>query len=61
MNSEWRKSTKSAAAGHCVEVMRTEDTVSVRNSKTPDVAPLVYTLDEWDAFVQGVHNGEFEI
>ncbi|MEV6844350.1 DUF397 domain-containing protein [Actinoplanes sp. NPDC051411] len=32
----------------------------VRDSKDLTRAPLVYTLDEWRAFVGGVKDGEFD-
>ncbi|SIO85630.1 hypothetical protein BQ8420_07920 [Nocardiopsis sp. JB363] len=32
----------------------------VRDSKNPDAAPLVFTRAEWDAFVEGVKDGEFD-
>lgn len=37
----------------------TSDAVLVRDSKSPENAPLVFTVDEWSAFVQGVRAGEF--
>ena len=32
----------------------------VRDSKNPSEAPLVFTRAEWDAFVEGVKEGEFD-
>lgn len=48
-------------AGNCVEagVLPTGEVV-VRDTKNRDVEPLVYTADEWDAFVAGVKAGEFD-
>ena len=50
-------------AGGCVEVGRTSDgPVVVRDSKDPERrASLVFTADEWAAFVAGVKNGEFDL
>jgi hypothetical protein len=32
---------------------------AVRHSKNPDGPKLIFTADEWAAFLQGVRNGEF--
>jgi hypothetical protein len=59
-DSDWVKSSRSSVAGHCVEVNFGKDgDVAVRDSKNPDQAPLIYTQAEWDAFVAGVKDGEF--
>jgi hypothetical protein len=60
-NAKWFKSTKSGAAGHCVEVASLDGgQVAVRNSNDLSMAPLVYTADEWTAFIAGVQDGEFD-
>lgn len=55
----WRKSS-SSGADDCVEVAFAEDQVFVRDSKSPDGSALSFTPKEWEAFVTGVHNGEFD-
>lgn len=48
--------------GNCVEVGRTPDGgVAVRDRKDTDGAPLVFTPEEWTAFVAGVKAGEFDL
>lgn len=48
-------------AGGCVEVAPLPDgNVAVRDSKQRDLAPHVFTPGEWDAFLTGVRNGEFD-
>ncbi|WP_433291240.1 DUF397 domain-containing protein [Pseudonocardia sp. CA-142604] len=49
--------------GGCVEVGRTPGgPVVVRDSKDPERrASLVFTAEEWTAFVAGVKNGEFDL
>jgi hypothetical protein len=49
--------------GGCVEVGLTPDgPVVVRDSKDPERrTSLVFTPDEWRAFVAGVRNGEFDL
>ena len=44
----------------CVSVKIDGDTVYVRNSNDPDKKTLVFTAEEWRAFVAGVKKGEFE-
>jgi hypothetical protein len=34
--------------------------VTVRSTKETSHEPLVFTKDEWDAFVKGVKAGEFD-
>jgi hypothetical protein len=55
----WRKSTHSAT-GACVELTVAGDNIAVRDSKTPEGAMLVFTRPEFDAFVRGVVDGEFD-
>ena len=58
----WTKSTKSNPSGNCVQV-RTGDTgaIQVRDSKLGDRSPvLLFTPSEWDAFLAGARNGEFD-
>jgi Domain of unknown function (DUF397) len=57
----WIKSSLSAYNGNCVEVAGlADDTIRVRDSKHPRGAVLSFTQAEWDAFVGGVRNGEFD-
>jgi hypothetical protein len=58
--ASWRKSSRSGAAGHCVEVAFVGQATAVRDSKNPDSPPLIFTGDEWDAFLEGAANGEFD-
>jgi hypothetical protein len=37
-----------------------DETVGVRDSKDTSGPVLRFTLDEWNAFVGGVRNGEFD-
>jgi hypothetical protein len=56
----WRKSSRSAAAGNCVEVARTPDAVAVRDSKNPTGALLRFDLASWREFVRSVSDGMFD-
>jgi hypothetical protein len=56
----WFKSSYSGGnSDNCVEVAFVDDAVAVRDSKNPTGPALVYTRTEWDAFVEGVKDGEF--
>lgn len=60
MNGEWVKSSFSSPHG-CVEVCHNDDgTTSVRDSKTPGGPVTTFTGDDWDIFLKGVRNGEFD-
>jgi hypothetical protein len=58
--ARWRKSSRSEDnGGQCVEVAILANAVAVRDSKNPTGPVLVFTPAEWDAFIDGVANGEF--
>jgi hypothetical protein len=60
-DSHWIKSSLSFANGNCVEVASLSGgTVGVRDSKDAAGAVLRFTPEEWDAFIGGVRNGEFD-
>ncbi|MEU8799626.1 DUF397 domain-containing protein [Spirillospora sp. NPDC048819] len=49
--------------GNCVEagpLTDGTDRVAVRHSHRPDAEVILYTRAEWQAFLAGVHNGEFD-
>jgi hypothetical protein len=63
----WRKSTRSDS-GNCVEVAFDERPTSlhnphvlVRDSKDPYGPVLVFTAQEWAAFLAGARDGEFDL
>jgi hypothetical protein len=59
--ANWIKSSLSSYNGNCVEVAGlTEDVIRVRDSKNPRGGILHFTTAEWDAFLGGVRNGEFD-
>ncbi|WP_436532604.1 DUF397 domain-containing protein [Actinoplanes sp. HUAS TT8] len=57
--ARWRKSTKSAANGGCVEYTQVEGFVAIRDSKNPERPPLIFDANEWDSFLEGAADGEF--
>ena len=56
----WLKSTYSADNG-CVEVAALGDHVGVRDSKDRNGPRLLFTQEEWIAFITGVRDGEFQL
>lgn len=60
----WRTSTRSPDhGGQCVEAGPLSDgtgRVAVRHSHHPDGSIIVYTKEEWTAFLAGAKDGEFD-
>ncbi|AWS40019.1 DUF397 domain-containing protein [Streptosporangium sp. 'caverna'] len=57
----WKKSSRSAANGNCVEVTCLSGrNIGVRDSKNRTGPVLVFDHAEWAAFVGGVKGGEFD-
>ena len=60
--ARWRKSTRSTTSGNCVEVAdNLPGAIAVRDSKNPTGPALVFAPAEWQAFVEGVKDGEFDL
>lgn len=55
----WRTALKSGAQ-NCVQVARRGSVIMIADSKHPDGPVLSYTLQEWDAFLDGAKKGEFD-
>jgi hypothetical protein len=60
----WQKSTRSqSGSGQCVEVGPLADgsgRIAVRHSHHPEGSVIIYTRAEWDAFLAGAKDGEFD-
>ena len=57
----WRKASHSGDT-NCVQVLFGDRIVKVRDSKSPGHDRfLVFTHDEWRAFIAGVRDGEFDL
>jgi Domain of unknown function (DUF397) len=59
----WRKSSYSGSnGGDCVEVAQfPASAVGVRDSKDPAGPKLLFSVEEWSTFVQGIKHGEFDL
>jgi len=56
----WTKSTRSGAAGHCVQAAKVAGGVALGHSKDNERGAFLYTHAEMDAFLQGVKDGDFD-
>lgn len=68
----WRRA-EGCVGGDCVEVSPVwqtgdhpeknlaPDGMAVRNSRDPDGPVLTFTRSEWEQFLAGAHNGEFDL
>jgi hypothetical protein len=53
--AEWHRSSYSGQDGNCVEVARhLPGLVAVRDSRAPDGAKLVVSLETWQMFIRSV-------
>jgi Domain of unknown function (DUF397) len=59
--ARWVKTRHSGpTGGNCVEVaFLAGGAVAVRNSRRPAGPALVFSAPEWDAFVDGIKDGDF--
>ncbi|ONM50428.1 DUF397 domain-containing protein [Nocardia donostiensis] len=58
--AQWFKSSHSSGGSECVEVAFLQGgVVGIRDSKDPTGPALVFNPGEWDAFVDGARDGEF--
>ena len=60
--AQWFKSARSGPnSDNCVEVAFVDEAIAVRDSKNPHGPALIFTPAEWDAFVGGAKDGEFDL
>jgi hypothetical protein len=61
VDATWRKSTLTQGTCSSVEIAYLADgSIGVRDSKDADGPILCYTPSEWEAFLAGAKNGEFD-
>jgi len=62
VSAVWQKSTRSGPySDNCVEVAFVDGAIGLRDSKDPSGPVLLFTPGEWDAFVGGTKDGEFDL
>jgi hypothetical protein len=54
--AEWRKASEDSE----IEVGFVDDLIGMRHAKSPDGPVLVFTPAEWEAFLAGAKDGEFD-
>jgi Domain of unknown function (DUF397) len=60
--ARWNKSSQSSPnCDNRVEVAFVDGAIAVRDSRDPGGAVLLFTPAEWDAFVGGAKDGEFDV
>jgi hypothetical protein len=58
IKGEWTRGCESA---HCVEVLRLENSVKMRDSKDPGGPWLTFSPDEWADFIDAAREGKFDL
>ena len=62
LTEQWKKSQRSGHNGSCVEARRLADGgVEVRNSNNVAAGSVAFTETEWNVFVLGVKDNEFDL
>lgn len=59
--AEWRRVEGAPGRPGRIEVAFVDHLVGMRDAADPDGAVLIFTQREWDAFVGGVTDGEFDL
>jgi hypothetical protein len=60
-STDWIMSSRSTGnGGSCVQARRRDGLIEVRNSKNPSAGTVRFTVEEWDSFLFGAKNGEFD-
>lgn len=60
-HQDFRKAKQTLMRRICVMVAYKDGAIGVRDSKDVDQNTLIFNEDEWNIFVEGVKNGEFDL
>lgn len=61
-NAVWQRSPGSGDdGGSVVEIAFVDGMIAMRDGANPDGPALIFTQAEWDAFVGGAKDGEFDL
>ncbi|TJZ44018.1 DUF397 domain-containing protein [Streptomyces piniterrae] len=56
--AEWQSSSQGVGE---VQIAFVEGYIAMRNSRSPDIPAVIFTPGEWNAFVLGAREGEFDL
>lgn len=59
--NEWFLPRRTSNGGTCVETKFTEDAVLVRNNLHRDAGTAEFTHEEWNVFLIGVRDGDYDV
>jgi hypothetical protein len=59
-DQDFKSATLCAHCATCVTVAHKDGVIAIRDSKDASKSTLNFNHDEWQAFVAGVKNGEFD-
>jgi Domain of unknown function (DUF397) len=59
-SARWTKATASNTSSGCVEIAHLDRWTVIRDSKNPAGPIHCYTPHEWECFLDGAKNGEFD-
>ena len=60
-SASWRKSSRSATQGECVEIAQTPTSTGIRDSKNPTGTYLILTPTQWASFLNRVKSSELDL
>jgi hypothetical protein len=60
-SASWRKSSRSATQGQCVEIAQTPTATGIRDSKNPTGTYLILTPIQWAGFLTRVKSSELDL
>ena len=64
LDEDFKKSSFSSMSrpgpGRCVAVAQKDGVIAVRDTKDASKTTLCFTKEEWEAFIAGVKQGEFD-
>jgi hypothetical protein len=56
---QWRRSSR-CESGSCIEVAQFDGMIAMRDSKDVAGPMLIFSVEEWTAFLAGARNGDFD-
>jgi hypothetical protein len=59
-DDDFQKASLCRNCAHCVAVEHNDDIVAVRNTNDKSKLTLLFTKDEWQLFIAGVKQGDFD-